>query len=106
MNYKKNIYIVNLIFCLFISTNSHADDIFSKGKDIFLNNGNCATCHTLSEAKSIATIGPNLDKIRPEKKRVITVVSNGIGVMPAYQDVLSLEEIEAVAHYVSKASDK
>jgi mono/diheme cytochrome c family protein len=37
--------------------------------------------------------------------RVITAVTNGIGVMPAYQGELSPEEIEAVAHYVSVSSE-
>ena len=33
------------------------------------------------------------------------VVKNGIGVMPPLDGVLSSEEIEAVAHYVSIASN-
>ena len=33
--------------------------------------------------------------------RVIYTVTNGIGVMPSYEDELTSEEIEAVAHYVS-----
>jgi len=33
--------------------------------------------------------------------RVVNAVTNGIGVMPAYEDQLSTEEIDAVAHYVS-----
>ena len=31
-------------------------------------------------------------------------VTNGIGVMPPYKEILSKEEIEAVAHYVSKST--
>ena len=37
--------------------------------------------------------------------RVIAAVTNGIGVMPAYQGELSPEEIEAVAYYVSIRSE-
>ena len=33
------------------------------------------------------------------------VVKNGIGVMPAFEGMLSSEEIEAVAHYVSIAAN-
>ena len=46
-------------------------------------------------------IGPNLDQIRPDKNRVIMAVKNGIGIMPAYEGELTVEEIEAVSHYVS-----
>ena len=38
--------------------------------------------------------------------RVIVAVTNGIGVMPAYQGELSSKEIEAVAHYVSVSAEK
>ena len=31
---------------------------------------------------------------------VMNTVANGIGIMPAYEDQLTSEEIEAVAHYV------
>ena len=36
---------------------------------------------------------------------IIGAVTNGIGVMPPLDGVLSSEEIEAVAHYVSIASN-
>ena len=105
MIYKKNFAVLSLIFIFFVSKISYSDDVFEKGKEIFLNDGNCASCHTLSDAKSIAVIGPNLDEIRPTLEVVLATVTNGAGVMPAYQDILSKEEIEAVAHYVSKASN-
>ena len=78
-----------------------SDSMFDMGKDIFLNQGMCSTCHTLADANSDGQIGPNLNDIRPDKMRVINAVTNGIGVMPAYEDQLSTEEIDAVAHYVS-----
>ncbi len=105
MIYKKNFAVLILIFIFFASKISYSDDVFEKGKEIFLNDGNCASCHTLSDAKSIAVIGPNLDEIRPTLEVVLATVTNGVGVMPAYQDILSKEEIETVAHYVSKASN-
>ena len=37
-----------LIFALII--NANADELFNKGKEIFLEAGNCAACHTLSDA--------------------------------------------------------
>jgi mono/diheme cytochrome c family protein len=38
--------------------------------------------------------------------RVVNTVTNGIGVMPAYEGQLTKEEIEAVAHYVSISASK
>ena len=83
----------------------YADEILDLGKNIFLEKGNCATCHALSAAGSIADIGPNLNLIKPDIGRVVMAVTNGIGVMPAYEGILTSEEIEAVALYVSEKSN-
>ena len=93
-----------LIFALIINANS--DELFNKGKEIFLEAGNCAACHTLSDAGSNAMIGPNLNEIRPDVSRILMAVKNGIGVMPAMEGILSNEEIEAVAHYVSISAEQ
>tara|TARA_B100001142_G_scaffold49592_1_gene46818 strand:- start:1434 stop:1760 length:327 start_codon:yes stop_codon:yes gene_type:complete len=93
-----------LIFALIINTN--ADELFNKGKEIFLEAGNCAACHTLSDAGSNTMIGPNLNEIRPDVSRILMAVKNGIGVMPAMEGILSNEEIEAVAHYVSISAEQ
>ena len=92
-----------LIFALII--NANADELFNKGKEIFLEAGNCAACHTLSDAGSNAMIGPNLNEIRPDVSRILMAVKNGIGVMPAMEGILSNEEIEAVVHYVSISAE-
>ena len=93
-----------LIFFLFIE-NLSADEILILGKNIFLEKGNCATCHALSDAGSNADIGPNLNLIKPDLGRVVMAVTNGIGVMPAYEGILTSEEIEAVSFYVSEKSN-
>ena len=93
-----------LIFILNIQVN--ADELFNKGKDVFLEAGNCAACHSLSDAGSIAEIGPNLNQIRPQVQTILMAVRNGIGVMPAMEGILTDEEIEAVAHYVSIAAEQ
>ena len=84
----------------------NADELFNKGKEVFLEAGNCAACHTLSDAGSIGDIGPNLNQIRPQVQTILMAVRNGIGVMPAMEGILSDEEIEAVAHYVSISADQ
>ena len=93
-----------LIFASIIQVN--ADELFNKGKEVFLEAGNCAACHTLSDAGSIGDIGPNLNQIRPQVQTILMAVRNGIGVMPSMEGILSDEEIEAVAHYVSISADQ
>ena len=102
---KKLIKIIYYTFITttFLSQNIKADNLFNKGKLIFMGNGNCATCHSLKDANSYGNIGPNLDEIKPDIMRVIATVTNGIGVMPAYEGELSTEEIKAVATYVSQS---
>jgi len=93
-----------LLYSLVFQAN--ADELFNKGKEVFLEAGNCAACHTLSDAGSIAEIGPNLNQIRPQVQTILMSVKNGIGVMPAMEGILSDEEIEAVAHYVSISAEQ
>ena len=93
-----------LLYSLVFQAN--ADELFNKGKEVFLEAGNCAACHTLSDAGSIAEIGPNLNQIRPQVQSILMAVKNGIGVMPAMEGILSDEEIEAVAHYVSISAEQ
>ena len=96
-----------LLFLMFASIiQVNADELFNKGKEVFLEAGNCAACHTLSDAGSIGDIGPNLNLIRPQVQTILMAVKNGIGVMPAMEGILSDEEIEAVAHYVSISADQ
>ena len=82
-----------------------ADDLSGQGKKIFLEKGNCAACHTLQDANSYGNIGPNLNEIKPDIMRIVSAVTNGIGVMPAYEGELSIEEIKAVAPYVAQSTN-
>ena len=97
-------YFFATMFILFAQTLC-ADEILDLGKNIFLEKGNCATCHALNDAGSNADIGPNLNLIKPDVGRVVMAVTNGIGVMPAYEGTLTSEEIEAVAAYVAEKSN-
>ena len=96
-----------LLFLMFtLNIQANADELFNKGKEVFLEAGNCAACHSLSDAGSVAEIGPNLNQIRPQVQTILMAVRNGIGVMPAMEGILSDEEIEAVAHYVSISAEQ
>ena len=85
---------------------ANADELFNKGKDVFLGAGNCVACHMLSDAGSNAMVGPNLNEIRPDIQRILMAVRNGIGVMPAMEGILTDDEIEAVAQYTSTAAEQ
>jgi cytochrome c6 len=76
----------------------------TSGKDIFT--ANCGSCHTLADAGSSGTIGPNLDQLKPAFARVQRQVINGGAVMPAFKDKLTPAQIKAVAKYVSSVAGK
>ena len=99
---KNNFFFLVIIVSInFFFLPVQSDDMFDLGKDVFLNKAVCSTCHTLADAGSNGLLGPNLNEVRPDKMRVMNAVTNGIGVMPAYEGELTPGEIEAVAHYVS-----
>ena len=64
------------------------------GKEVFL--ANCASCHTLADAGTSGTIGPNLDDASPSFDKVVERVTFGQGAMPSFQDTLSEQQIADV----------
>ena len=76
------------------------------GLDIYNNKAQCGVCHALQSAGSTGTIGPNLDQLKPQMPQIIMAVTNGIGVMQAWEGILTYEEIEAVAYYVFSSTNK
>ena len=106
MNKAKFFYFILILSSNLFFLPAHSDPMFEMGKDVFLNKANCAACHTLAEAGSNGQIGPNLNQIKPNMMRVMSVVKNGIGIMPPLEGLLSDQEIEAVAHYVSIAASQ
>ena len=76
----------------------------TSGKDIFTSN--CGSCHTLADAATSGTVGPNLDDLMPSMARVDRQVTNGGAVMPAFKGKLTPAQITAVAKYVSSVAGK
>jgi uncharacterized membrane protein len=70
------------------------------GRQVFLSAG-CRGCHTLRDAGAGGRVGPNLDAVRPSRALVIDRVTHGQGVMPAFTNKLSPQQIEQVADYVA-----
>jgi mono/diheme cytochrome c family protein len=75
------------------------------GKAIFASAG-CGSCHTLADAGSSGTVGPNLDEAMPSKELAVDRVTNGQGGMPSFKGQLNEEQIDAVAEYVSSVAGK
>ena len=101
MQYKKILFVFFLIF----SSTVFADDRMILGLDVYNNKAQCGVCHTLQAAGSEGQIGPNLDQIKPSIDQIIYVVNNGIGVMQAWEGILTKEEIEAVAYYIFNSTN-
>ena len=96
---------LTLIIIIF-TTSSIADDMMALGLEVYNNKAQCGVCHTLAAAGSVGQIGPSLDVLKPQIGQIILSVTNGIGVMPSFEDVLSKEEIESVAYYVLNSTNK
>ena len=94
-----------VVFILIFSKSAFADDKMNLGLDVYNNKAQCGVCHTLLAAGSDGQIGPNLDQLKPTMPQIISVVTNGIGVMPSWEGILTSEEIEAVAHYVFNSTN-
>jgi cbb3-type cytochrome c oxidase subunit III len=76
----------------------------TSGKQIFITK--CGGCHTLKDAGTTGTQGPNLDLLKPPFPRVKKQVINGGGIMPAFKGTLTDAQINAVAKYVAEHAGK
>ncbi len=80
----------------------------AKGKIVFTKTASpsCGGCHTLADAGTSGTVGPNLDDRKPSYDKVVDRVTNGKGVMPSFKGTLTDQQIADVAAYVSQAAGK
>jgi len=74
------------------------------GRAVFLGSSNCGACHTLTDAGTSGTVGPNLDQSQPTYELALDRIANGQGGMPAFSGSLSEQEIADVAAYVAEES--
>lgn len=84
---------------------AHGDEL---GRKVFTQIAQppCQLCHVLRAAGAEGTIGPSLDELKPDVARSAQAVRNGVGVMPAFRDQLTPEQIEAVARFVAETAGK
>ena len=73
------------------------------GKTVF--SANCGSCHTLADAGTSGSVGPNLDQLKPSAATVAKQVKNGGNGMPSFSGSLSATQITDVAAYVSSVAN-
>jgi len=103
------IFIFILLFSFPLTINLQADsEKMALGLDVYNNKAACGACHILKAAASDGNIGPNLDILKPTEEQVKLIVTEGLGVMPAFgeEGILTSEEIDAVSHYVFTSTNK
>jgi mono/diheme cytochrome c family protein len=76
------------------------------GKAIFTGVSGCTSCHTLADAGSSGTVGPNLDDAKPSFELAYDRVTNGQGAMPSFKTSLTDQQRADVAAYVSSVAGK
>ena len=98
--------ILLILLVLNLSSSAFADPKMDLGLEVYNNKAQCGVCHALQAAESDGQIGPNFDQLKPTMSQIIAAVTNGIGVMQAWEGILTYEEIEAVAYYVFNSTNK
>ncbi len=101
--------IATLSLLSLVSAPALADEAqLARGKELFMSKAvpACAVCHTMADAGSKGAIGPNLDELKPDAARIMKVLNEGMGAMPAFKATLSPADMDAVAAYVVKATSK
>ena len=100
----RKILLISLL--LIFSSSVFADDKMDLGLEVYNNKAQCGVCHALQAAGSDGQIGPDFDLLKSQIPQIISAVTNGIGVMPSWEGILTYEEIEAVAYYVFNSTNK
>jgi len=95
-----------ILLVLNLSSSAFADPKMDLGLEVYNNKAQCGVCHALQATESDGQIGPNFDQLKPTMSQIIAAVTNGIGVMQAWEGILTFEEIEAVAYYVFNSTNK
>jgi mono/diheme cytochrome c family protein len=77
-----------------------------KGRQLFTEVAKppCGLCHTLAAAGTSGKIGPSLDELKPDADRVSRALKQGVGVMPAFEESLTEEQIAILARYVARVT--
>ena len=80
-----------------------ASDEGGLGRRLFVETASppCSVCHSLEAAGAKGLIGPDLDTLKPDARRIRTAIAQGVGAMPAYAEQLTISEIEALVKFIT-----
>ena len=84
----------------------HLTDGQARGRALF--GRTCNQCHTLAAANTVGEVGPNLDKLKPNRALVLDAVekgrARGMGRMPA--QLVQGQDAKDVASYVAAVAGR
>ena len=77
----------------------------SLGKRLFNSSAEppCGACHRLDAAGARGVIGPDLDELKPNARRIRSALAQGVGAMPAYAEQLTETEITALVDFITSS---
>ena len=75
------------------------------GKRLFVETASppCGVCHSLEAAGAKGLIGPDLDTLKPDARRIRTAIAQGVGAMPAYAEQLTDQEVTALVEFITSS---
>ena len=82
-----------------------ASDKGGLGKRLFVETASppCGVCHSLEAAGAKGAIGPDLDALKPDARRIRTAIAQGVGAMPAYAEQLTDQEVTALVDFITSS---
>lgn len=92
-------------FCFYTQVSLADEPRLVHGKELFIGGAQpiaCALCHTLDNAGTTGTIGPNLDELKPDEERIRRALLEGMGAMPSFEE-MEEDDREAIIEYVLSA---
>lgn len=95
-------------FCFYAQATLADDTRLAHGKELFKGGAQpiaCAVCHTLADAETEGTIGPNLDELKPDEERIRKALLEGMGAMPSFED-MEEDDREAIIEYLLSAIEE
>ncbi|AVL70163.1 MULTISPECIES: c-type cytochrome [Oligella] len=104
---KQLLVALGTLIVSFSSVTAFADEArLERGKELFISSAQpipCAICHTLNDAGTTGTIGPNFDELKPDAERIRRTMLEGMGAMPSFED-MDEDDREAVIEYLVSAT--
>jgi mono/diheme cytochrome c family protein len=93
-----------------LTTRAHAEDakatdLITAGRDLF-NGNSCSACHTLADAGSSGSVGPDLDNPNLTRDQIVNRIEMGGGPMPSFAGQISEADIGKLADYIVAVNHK